>query len=333
MLLWMLQLRAVHVVSFPSNPTVFFSCLLPRMLEYLRKDVFNLKARNYLLRNDLDELKTCSQQLEEHNRTLTASLDAQRQQTARLSNSNVHLVAEIKAQKESITNLTKEVVAKKFEHLTELAGLKEEQRKREAALKAEISRLSKELEDTKKRPPVPKPKPLQRNADRKPATGKITPKNTKSSSGFRRINSVSTFDSFATSNGESGLRRIQSIKSFDSCATNNSETASMRSGVSGSFKASATRTAKNVGSSPIPHWRRHHGSRGSPLKINTKKKNQSEKSPSSTSSSPKTSLGAALISSNTESPKPAAESSLSKAVNSSSLSKALSSSKTQSNRG
>eukprot|EP00592_Proboscia_alata_P008371 CAMPEP_0194358204 /NCGR_PEP_ID=MMETSP0174-20130528/5497_1 /TAXON_ID=216777 /ORGANISM="Proboscia alata, Strain PI-D3" /LENGTH=1339 /DNA_ID=CAMNT_0039128457 /DNA_START=62 /DNA_END=4081 /DNA_ORIENTATION=+ len=116
-----------------------------KMLEYLRKEVFSLKTKNYALRAENTELRETNYHLQEHGDTITASFGALKQHTNHLSKTNMKLRVGETSHKKEIAELRKKMNANKFSEMSEVPKLKEEMRKKDALHKAEMDALRADL--------------------------------------------------------------------------------------------------------------------------------------------------------------------------------------------
>lgn len=119
------------------------------MLEYLRKQVFNLRSKNYLLRTDISQLKEENQQLLEHSAATAASFEALKQHAHQLSLNNMKLTVSTASQKEGVAELRRKLKTADFKHTSEVLKLKKEMKAKEEAHQAEVAKLKKELEGSK----------------------------------------------------------------------------------------------------------------------------------------------------------------------------------------
>jgi len=258
------------------------------MLEFLKKDNFNLKASNYLLRNDLEELKVYTSQLEQHNASLQTTVQMSKQSTAHLVQSNQKLAAEVAEHKEAALEARQQLKLRNYEHLSELSKVMEDHRKKEAANRMEIARLKKALGES----PNPGHESLKSPLTSPTSEAAATPKQVPQSSLRRNLGNTSgrNTPTGSVSSGfknNSVFRRTLSYKSIESLdrwghdgylATTRSDTESLKSsGSQGGGRNRPGRSGKQSGAGGgkpekievpsslaahgNPRWRKFHKSR------------------------------------------------------------------------
>mmetsp|Transcript_46968 Transcript_46968/g.69543 ORF Transcript_46968/g.69543 Transcript_46968/m.69543 type:complete len:1350 (+) Transcript_46968:350-4399(+) len=180
--------KKVEIISAQQHALIDES---KEMLEYLRKDVFNLRAKNYLLRTDLAEAKNINNQLEEHNGAVTASFEALKQHANILSKTNMKLTVEATNHKDMVKDLRKEHKIQLFSYISETSKLKEEQRRKDELHEAEVARLKQQLMEN-----IP---PSSLTVESSRITKRPSPESNirTTRNFFRRITSTSTLDSLA----------------------------------------------------------------------------------------------------------------------------------------
>ena len=115
------------------------------MLEYLRKETFQLRSKNYLLRSDLHELKLSHQTLTLHSSSQHASYEALRSQSAALSRDNKTLTFASSRERRELMDVKRELAGCRFGHGGEMTALRREMREGEIRRDGEIRRLRGEL--------------------------------------------------------------------------------------------------------------------------------------------------------------------------------------------
>ncbi len=93
------------------------------MLEYLKKQVFEYRSKNFLLRSDLNELKTAHNHLLEQYAGLTSSYEVLRKQSLSLSKSNKKLLGQSTESKKELYETKKELKISLFNHKAEMRKL------------------------------------------------------------------------------------------------------------------------------------------------------------------------------------------------------------------
>lgn len=94
-----------------------------RMLEYLKKQVFEYRSKNFLLRSDLNEMKVSHNRLLEQYSSLTSSYEALRQQSSSFSQSNKKLLGQSTDSKKELYETKKELKISLFNHKVEMRKL------------------------------------------------------------------------------------------------------------------------------------------------------------------------------------------------------------------
>ena len=122
---------------------------IDRMLDYLKQQVFEFRSKNFLLRNDLHELKVDHHHLAEQYSALTSSYEALRQHSTNLSKTNRQLVGTVSSGKKELYETKKEMKLSIFEHKVELRKLTEQMKAKEQESAGIIQRLQAELSSLK----------------------------------------------------------------------------------------------------------------------------------------------------------------------------------------
>lgn len=111
------------------------------MIESLRKENFHLKTTNYLLKNDLNSLKSSYGELSEHYASLQYSFNALKKHTANLSNTTMKSNVSALLHKKDIGNAKKAMKQLKQDHKTDIAKLKSLMKAKDLDNESEIARL------------------------------------------------------------------------------------------------------------------------------------------------------------------------------------------------
>jgi hypothetical protein len=93
------------------------------MLDYLKKQVFEFRSKNFLLRNDLRELKHSYHHLAEQYSALTSSHEALKQHSNNLSGTNKKNLSVISENKKTLFEIKKELKLSLFQHKAEMRKL------------------------------------------------------------------------------------------------------------------------------------------------------------------------------------------------------------------
>jgi len=120
------------------------------MLEVLRKEVFKLRSKNYLIREDLQEQKETNQKLLEHTKSLEASLEASKQLAAQNEEARKKQQQTIAAQKKDIVDMKKSIKSKDFFHGKVVGRLQDDLKSKTANFEVKLSRLRSEVERLQK---------------------------------------------------------------------------------------------------------------------------------------------------------------------------------------
>lgn len=115
------------------------------MLDYLKKQVFELRSKNFLLRNDLRELKQTHHHLAEQYSALTTSHEALKQHSNNLSGANEKNVFMISESKKKLFEIKKELKLSLFQHKAEMRKLTDLMRAKEKDSAETIRHLEAEL--------------------------------------------------------------------------------------------------------------------------------------------------------------------------------------------
>ncbi len=120
------------------------------MLDYLKKQVFELRSKNFLLRNDLRELKHTHHHLAEQYSALTSSYEALKQHSNNLSSANERNVGMICESKKKLFDTKKELKLSMFQHKAEMRKLTDLMRAKEKDSAETIRNLEAELSALKR---------------------------------------------------------------------------------------------------------------------------------------------------------------------------------------
>jgi len=122
-----------------------------KMLEYLRKQVFEHRSKNFLLRNDLNEIKVNHHHVVDQFSALTSSYEALRQQSSSLYKANKRMTAQAAKSKKELFETKKELKLSIFQHKSEIRKIQglmkakdNDNAKTIARLQAEVSALKAE---------------------------------------------------------------------------------------------------------------------------------------------------------------------------------------------
>jgi len=95
------------------------------MINYLKKQVFELRGKNFLMRSDVSSLKEANHHLTEQLGSMTASFEAFKQHASQLSQKNKTLTVQASTRMKELANIKKESISKKFKSMQEIGKLKD----------------------------------------------------------------------------------------------------------------------------------------------------------------------------------------------------------------
>jgi len=117
-----------------------------QMLEYLQKQVFELRAKNFLLRNDLSEVKTENHHLQDQYASASASYVALKQHTASQTRSSMKTNVRAAENKKQLGLLMKDLQKSRDDHEEDVKKLKEQMKEKDAEHAQENFRMKKEMD-------------------------------------------------------------------------------------------------------------------------------------------------------------------------------------------
>jgi len=117
-----------------------------QMLEYLQKQVFEQRAKNFLLRNDLSELKIENHHLADQYASASASYVALKQHTASQTRSTMKTNVRAAENKKQLAQIMKDLQKSREDHEEEVIKVKEEMREKDANHAQEMFRMRKEMD-------------------------------------------------------------------------------------------------------------------------------------------------------------------------------------------
>lgn len=116
------------------------------MLEYLQKQVFELRAKNFLLRNDLNEVKIENHHLTDHYASASASYVALKQHTASQTRSSMKTNVRAAENKKQLGQMMKDLQESRDNHEEDTKKLKEQLKEKEVEHQQEMFRMRKDLD-------------------------------------------------------------------------------------------------------------------------------------------------------------------------------------------
>ena len=116
-----------------------------RMLDYLKKQVFEYRSKNFLLRSDLNELKNAHNNLLEQYSGLSSSYEALRQHSSTMTKSNKKMLNQSTESKKELFEMKKELKVSLFNHKAELRKLSDLMKAKDKDNAETISRLQAEV--------------------------------------------------------------------------------------------------------------------------------------------------------------------------------------------
>lgn len=125
-------------INFVFHPT-------NRMLDYLKKQVFEYRSKNFLLRSDLNELKNAHNHLLDQYSGLSSSYEALRQQLSTITKSNKKMLSQSTESKKELFEIKKELKISLFNHKAELRKLTDLMKAKDKDNAETISRLQAEV--------------------------------------------------------------------------------------------------------------------------------------------------------------------------------------------
>merc|ERR1712238_13556 len=117
-----------------------------QMLEYLQKQVFEQRAKNFLLRNDLSELKIENHHLADQYASASASYVALKQHTASQTRSTMKTNVRAAENKKQLGQILKDLQKSREDHEEDVKKLKEDVRQKDANHAQELFRMRKEMD-------------------------------------------------------------------------------------------------------------------------------------------------------------------------------------------
>jgi len=117
-----------------------------QMLEYLQKQVFELRAKNFLLRNDLSEMKIENHHLADQYASASASYVALKQHTASQTRSTMKTNVRAAENKKQLAQIMKDLQKSRDDHEEEVKKMKEELRQKDANHSQELFRVKKDYD-------------------------------------------------------------------------------------------------------------------------------------------------------------------------------------------
>ncbi len=121
------------------------------MIEFLRKENFQLKSKTYLLKTDLNQLKAANGSLSEQNASLHDSFTALRKHSSSLSKTAMKSNVQSLLHKKDISIAKKEIKTLKLAHKAEISKLKGLMKAKDLDNAQEIARLQAEVEFLRER--------------------------------------------------------------------------------------------------------------------------------------------------------------------------------------
>jgi len=122
------------------------------MIDFLKKEVFTLRSKNYLLRTDLTEVKSKLEQVNQVHESSLASIQAMHMQIHSLSSENHHLATAVADQRKQLKDLKNKynvqsllIKAERKSHATEVSNASEAHRVEIKELKEEQKQLNLQL--------------------------------------------------------------------------------------------------------------------------------------------------------------------------------------------
>jgi len=117
-----------------------------QMLEYLQKQVFELRAKNFLLRNDLNEVKSENHHLADQYASASASYVALKQHTASQTRSTMKTNVRAAENKKQLGQMMKDLQKSRDDHEEDTKKLKEQLKEKENDRQQEMFRIRKEMD-------------------------------------------------------------------------------------------------------------------------------------------------------------------------------------------
>jgi len=117
-----------------------------QMLEYLQKQVFELRAKNFLLRNDLSEVKTENHHLADQYASASASYVALKQHTASQTRSSMKTNVRAAENKKQLGQMMKDLQKSRDDHEEDVKKLKEQMKEKDNEHAQEMFRYKKEMD-------------------------------------------------------------------------------------------------------------------------------------------------------------------------------------------